>query len=352
MILLPNRLRCFLDSVIPSYTMPEIICDEDLPKLLNTPSKQAKWVKKLILKHLGSAVDRVDRPPMQGMFSRTLFLILKDKREIVHQFRTEPLDLNAFKIARQALGSIVPDATALEDEELLAQGVWAYSFNLLPGEMWFRGISGKWAQGRIAINKSLGRVLSKGCLANNSDEAVDGRIRSHLEALLASSEDDVKPYQHQLQSFVDKLEQLKELPLWVAHYDLNEVNVLIDEDCNVTGLIDWELSTPLPFGICFGRIHTYAGEYSGGEFCIPEEFEDAERAFWHELFDGMPTEIHRKLKGEMNLVQDAVILGTLLDCFAFENGKVIVGQVAKRALPKLLTYQIPFIRGQGSPYRG
>lgn len=169
---------------------------------------------------------------------------------------------------------------------------------------------------------------------------------------MASSEDDVKPYQHQLQSFVDKLEQLKELPLWVAHYDLNEVDVLIDEDCNVTGLVDWELSTPLPFGICFGRIHTYAGAYSGGEFCIPEEFEDAERAFWHELFDGMPTEIHRKLKGEMNLVQDAVILGTLLDCFAFENGKVIVGQVAKRALPKLLTYQIPFIRGQGPPYRG
>ncbi|KAJ6152097.1 hypothetical protein N7497_006416 [Penicillium chrysogenum] len=299
--------------------MPEIICDEDLPKLLNTPSKQVKWVKKLILKHLGSGVDRVDRPPMQVMFSRTLFLILKDKREIVHQFRTEPLDLNAFKIARQALGSIVPDATALEDVELLAQGVWAYSFNLLPGEI---------------------------------DEAVEGRIRSHLEALLASSEDDVKPYQHQLQSFVDKLEQLKELPLWVAHYDLNEVDVLIDEDCNVTGLVDWELSTPLPFGICFGRIHTYAGAYSGGEFCIPEEFEDAERAFWHELFDGMPTEIHRKLKGEMNLVQDAVILGTLLDCFAFENGKVIVGQVAKRALPKLLTYQIPFIRGQGPPYRG
>jgi RIO-like serine/threonine protein kinase len=35
--------------------------------------------------------------------------------------------------------------------------------------------------------------------------------------------------------------------LWVAHYDLNEVNVLIDEDCNVTGLVDWELSTPLEY---------------------------------------------------------------------------------------------------------
>lgn len=103
--------------------MPEITCDKDLSKILDTPTKQVKWAKKLVLKHLGSAVDRVDRPPMQGMFSRTLFLTLKDKREIVQQFRTEPLDLNAFKIARQALGSVVPNATTLEDEELLAQGI-------------------------------------------------------------------------------------------------------------------------------------------------------------------------------------------------------------------------------------
>lgn len=331
--------------------MPEIITDEDLPQLLNTPTKQVKWVKKSILKHLGSAVDRVKKPPMQGTFSRTLFLTLKDKREIVHQFRTEPLDLNVFKTARQALGSVVPEATALEDEELLAQGVWAYSFNLLPGQMWYKGVCGKGAQGRVAINKSLGGVLSKGFLASNSDEAVDGRVRSHLDALLASSLDDIKPYRRQIQGFVDKLEQSKDLPLWVAHYDLNDVNMLIDDDCNVSGLIDWELSTPLPFGICFGRIHTIAGEYTGGEFWVPDEFEDAEKAFWHELFEGMPTEIRQKLKGQLDLVQDAVMLGTLLDCFIFENGQIFVGEIHTKTLPKLLTYQIPFIRGQGPPYR-
>lgn len=331
--------------------MPEITTDEDLPQILNTPAKQVQWIEKLILKHLGSAVHRVDEPPMQGFFSRTLFLILEDKREIVHQFRTEPLDLNVFKIARQALGPTVPDATALEDEELLSQGVWAYCFNLLPGKMWFKGICGRGAQGRVAINKSLGRVLSKGCLASNSDEAVDGRVRSHLEVLLASSNGDVKPYHHQLQGFVDKLDQFKDLPLWVAHYDLNEVNILIDDDCNITGLVDWEMSTPLPFGICFGRIHTLAGEYTGGEFWVPDEFEDSEKAFWHELFKGMPAEIHRKLKGQLDLVQDAVILGTLLDCFKVEEGQIFVGTVAKKALPKLLTYQIPFIRGQEPPYR-
>ncbi|OQE27819.1 hypothetical protein PENSTE_c004G04908 [Penicillium steckii] len=182
-------------------------------------------------------------------------------------------------VTRISLGSVVPDAIALEDEELLAEGVWAYSFNFSPGKMWFKGITGKGAQGRIAINRSLGRVLSKGYLADHSDEAVSGRVQSHIEAILASPRDEIKPYKDQLQGFYDNLEKFKKLPLWVSHYDLNEVNVLIDEDCNITGLIDWELSTPLPFGVCFGRIHTYAGEVSEGKFCIPDEFEDAEKAF-------------------------------------------------------------------------
>ena len=114
--------------------MPAITCDKDLPQLLDTPTKQVKWVKKLVLKYLGSPVDRVDRPPMQEMFSRTLFLAWKDKREIVQQFRTEPLDLNICRTARDALDSIVPDVIALEDEELLAQGVWPNSFNLFAGQ--------------------------------------------------------------------------------------------------------------------------------------------------------------------------------------------------------------------------
>lgn len=68
--------------------MPPIISDKDVPKLPDTPAKEVKWVKKLIPKHLGSAVKRVDSPPMQGMFSRTLILALADGREVVQQFRT------------------------------------------------------------------------------------------------------------------------------------------------------------------------------------------------------------------------------------------------------------------------
>jgi len=331
--------------------MPEISSDNDLPKLLNTPTKQVKWAKKLVAEHLGSAVKRVDKPPMQGMFSRTLFLTLADGREIAQQFRTEPLDLDAFKVAREALGSIVPDATALESEELLNEGVWAYSPTRLPGKIWLHGVAGKGAEGRIAINKSLGGAFSKGWLASSSGEAIETNIRPHLEAILASPLEDIDPYRHHLQGFLDKLEQLKQLPLWVTHYDLNDVNILIDEDCHVTGLIDWELSTPLPFGVGFGRIHTIAGEYTGGEFWMPDEFEVAERAFWNEMFDGMPTDICDMLKRQINLVQDAVILGTLLDCFFLEAGKVGCSKITLKTLPQFLTYRIPFVRGDNPPYR-
>ncbi|SPQ24790.1 261fcb83-3b3e-4e8a-b9c9-bc176070b476 [Thermothielavioides terrestris] len=302
--------------------MPPITSDNDLPKLLNTPTKQVKRVKKLTLEHLGSASNRVDRPPMQGMFSRTFFVSLADGREVVVQFRTEKLDLNAFKVAKGALGQFVPDAVALEDEELENEGVWAYSLERLPGKLWVHGVAGKGADGRIAINKSLGRVLSKGWRADSSGEAVSTNIRPHLEAILASPLDEVATYRPLLQGFLGKLDGISKLPLWVSHYDLNDVNVLIDESCEVTGLIDWELSVPKPFAVGLGRIHTLAGEFTGGEFWMPDEFEVAERAFWKELFAGMSPKTREMLEDNLDLVQDAVILGTLLDTFFWENGKV------------------------------
>ncbi|KAI0835135.1 hypothetical protein F5Y06DRAFT_139452 [Hypoxylon sp. FL0890] len=331
--------------------MPAVSSDNDLPKLINTPTKQSRRAKQLVTKHLRIAAKYVDKPPMQGMFSRTLFVTLADGSEVVVQYRTEPLDLDAFKIAKGSLGSFVPDARALEDEELENHGAWAYSFTRMRGKMWLHGVAGKGAEGRIAVNKSLGRVFSKGCLAENSSEAVVGKIRPHLDAILASTLEETLPYKDTFQGFLNSLEELAKLPLWVAHYDLNDVNVLIDENFAVTALIDWELSSPLPFGVGFGRIHTLAGEFSGGEFWMPDEFEVAERGFWKELFDGMPRDTRKMLEKRINLVQNAVILGTLLDCFFLEDGKVGCGQIVLNALPKFLTYRIPFIRGNEPPYK-
>ncbi|KAK4227018.1 hypothetical protein QBC38DRAFT_365111, partial [Podospora fimiseda] len=209
---------------------------------------------------------------------------------------------------------------------------------------------GKGAAGRIAINKSLGRILGKGFLANDSANGIE-TVWNHVRAVLDSPLEEIEPYKSQLQDYLDnKLEKIAQLPLWISHYDLNEVNIIIDNDCQVTGLIDWELSTPLPFGVNLGRIHTIAGEYTGGEFWMPPEFEEAERGFWAEIFEAMPNDICTWLEKHIDLVQDAVILGTLLNTFIVEEGVVMVSKVSLKATPKFLTYRIPLVRGSEPPY--
>jgi hypothetical protein len=96
--------------------------------------------------------------------------------------------------------------------------------------------------------------------------------------------------------------------------------MLVDDNCEVSGIVDWELSTPLPFGMGFCRIHTIAGEFSEEKFHIPPEFKDAEREFWQEIWDGIPENVRSHANPEV--VQIAVTLGTLLDAFKLEEGKI------------------------------
>ena len=64
----------------------------------------------------------------------------------------------------------------------------------------------------------------------------------------------------------------------------------------------------------------------------------------------MPMEVRNGLKEQMTLIQDAVILRTLLNCFFFEEGKVGFNTIMLGALPKFLTYRLPSVRGKETPY--
>lgn len=84
---------------------------------------------------------------------------------------------------------------------------------------------------------------------------------------------------------------------------------------------------------------------------MPDEFEVAERAFWSELFGAMPQNTRDVLENNITLVQDAVLLGTLLDAYFWEERKVGCGEITMKALPKFITYRIPALRGDEPPYK-
>lgn len=75
----------------------EITTDSDLPPCLNTPSKQARKARQLAAQHSGTLATRVRNPDIRGFFSRTKIVTLKNREEIVIQFRLVPLDLRTFQ---------------------------------------------------------------------------------------------------------------------------------------------------------------------------------------------------------------------------------------------------------------
>lgn len=329
----------------------EIISDGDMPPCLNTSSKQAKKARELAHAHTGIPARKAQGPQPQGFFSRTMIVTLNTGEEIVIQFRPEVLDLEPFKIARAALGSVVPEIGLLEDEELKQNGIWAYWMTRCPGKTWVEGIRGKDATALVTLNQSLGRILSRGFVEGKSELVVDKKIRPHLQLLLASQEDRIRPFHGLASELSQQLARLSSLPLFISHFDLNEVNVLLDENCEVSGIIDWELSACLPFGMGFSRIHTTAGEYSDRKFYMPPNFEDAERGFWREIYRGLSPETRRMVDDNVDAVQTAVTLGTLLDAFQLDNGKIGPSNpVVVASLPKLLSYRIPMVRGSEPPY--
>lgn len=334
----------------------EITSDDDLPDCLNTASKQAKKAKQLAHSHSGIPAKKAQGPCLQGFFSRTVIVTLQNDDDVVIQFRPEPLDLEPFELARKVLGPVVPEIKQLEDEELEGEAIWVYWMTRVPGKTWHEGVRGKDRKSVVTINRSLGRILSKGRIegassSTSSELVIDERVGPHLALLLSSEDDQIRPFHNVARDLLGKLDRLKILPLFVSHFDLNDVNILIDDECEVSGLVDWELSTPLPFGMGFGRINTIAGEFSEKKFRIPPEFEEAERGFWQEVYDGIPTEVRNLIDTHPDVIQIAVTLGTLLDVFQLEEGKIgPCNQVVVEALPKLLSYRIPFMRGSESPY--
>lgn len=329
----------------------EITSDADLPKCLNSASKQAKKARQLAHSHSGIPAENAQGPRLQGFFSRTMIVTLQNGEEVVIQFRPEPLDLEPFKLAREVLGPVVPEIMQLQDDDLEGEAIWAYWMTCIPGKIWLEGVKAEDPKSLVTINRSLGRILSKGRVDGSSELVVELKIRPHLEQLLSSEDDQIGRFHDVASHLFAKLDRLKILPLFVSHFDLNSVNIMIDDDSEVSGLVDWELSTPLPFGMGFGRIHTLAGEFFEKKFRMPAEFEEAERGFWQEIYDGIPAEVRNLFDTDPDAIQTAVTLGTLLDIFQLEEGKIVpCNRVVIEALPKFLSYRIPFLRGSDSPY--
>lgn len=107
--------------------------------------------------------------------------------------------------------------------------------------------------------------------------------------MLESERPDVQRFFPSITGLIHDAVQLYQFPLFYTHFDLNLMNFLVQDDGEVSGIVDWELAYgPLPFGILCSSIHFPAGVIINGRHHERHSFDAMEMGFWNEIVNGGP----------------------------------------------------------------
>ncbi|GAM82982.1 hypothetical protein ANO11243_009680 [Dothideomycetidae sp. 11243] len=329
----------------------QIHSDADMPECLSSWDKQAAHAARLAGIHcIGQPTLGACPPSPQGCFSRTAIVLLQNGQDVVVQFRLEPMDTTPFDLAHSILGDLVPAIREIQDTELNRDGVYVYLMSCIPGKTWEQAGLYRYIEIKAVVMQDLARVLSKCCISDgDTAQVIEDQVRPHLQRILKSEDPVILRFKGKAESLMYNLDSLKRLPLFLSHADLNYMNIMLDDDLQVSGLVDWEFSAALPFGMTFAHLSGLIGENIDGRFQITPDYDVVERAFWEEFLLHAPDTIRCLCENQPELVQTSVTLGILLNAFIIDGDKLVYNKVTPNALSIWLTYRIPMVRGANAP---
>ena len=114
-----------------------------------------------------------------------------------------------------------------------------------------------------------------------------------------------------ISEFVDFAKDLEYLPLALCHADVNSMNVILNENAEIVGFIDWEFAQLLPVGMnawCIVRLsftNRNRVDYSS------EKTQPMAEAFWNGFITSLPGNIQ---KNSAKIVK-AMKIGLIFDQF-------------------------------------
>ncbi|KAG2415028.1 hypothetical protein HFD88_006218 [Aspergillus terreus] len=336
--------------------------DLKLPECINTEEKQRNLAEALTARHYNKQILSSELVSLQGAASVTLEVVMEGDLPVIIQFRTEAFDTTAYRTAKEHLSEMVPSIELIQSEELPAENVFCVFMAKMPGKPWME-VEDCWKEDEFCrCAMSLGQLLSR-CFVSNEVAAIDTYIipgLKRIQTIRSRSGVDVTAYFPLVEKLITAASRLQDLPGLFSHQDLNTMNIFADESGQVRGIVDWEDSRALPFGLCGWAIHFLAGESMTAEdgdieFRERPVYETMETAFWESLLEGAAQDVSKELRGRMEDVQLAVIIGTVLRILGvYEVNGVETTEIhvpSLNALPKLLRYRIPFVRGpQDKPF--
>ena len=297
---LHNSERAIVEEFFQSKVPKAPISNDDA----RVSCTEASCIKfgKLILK-----TDDLVPADNQGCNSYTL--LSRSKLQVV-QFRLRPFDIEILKLAYEIHGSKVPRTVYHSNFPLPV-----YTSSIISGKVHIlqpfpRAAFPLERQKRTVVD--LGRFVAratffpqpKSLYKNDSWTAKSKEVVERLcrNSSLREAAPEIADIALRLK---EKIHLLDGLPAVLVHHDFSEVNVLVDEAGNVTGVIDFDASGIEAFGMCIRGIYEcFLGSMEQGKWSFYNEKADGysgqtvrdvlEVAFWDSLWSSISPEFQRE----------------------------------------------------------
>jgi len=148
----------------------------------------------------------------------------------------EELDTDPFMRARALLGDRVPIIEAIDNRALIDDGIWPFYMTRIPGKPWSK-YEDSWGDAeQIKAAKSLGKFLAGCFVKEDTSSVVDTVIIPNLRRIRALDRDDREGFAPYVDKLITGAPDLKKLPSFLGHFDLNDINLLLDDNAELPGL--------------------------------------------------------------------------------------------------------------------
>jgi len=218
--------------------------------------------------------------------------------ERVVQFRSKPVDLAVHELALSIHGSkyIVPIILQRE------QPVYVYTSPYRGKTSCEQGILSFPLDAQKKTLADLAAFFAQSCYHTRDVMDISlATLESYLKDCLALPE-----VGHKVQFLIDNLgmeiyssttdsvDKLAELPVVLVHDDLGSLNILADNDGNVTGILDWNGSQYLPLGWNLYGVDEFFGYMRVDGWVDRKEKEELEKVFWDAFWEKAPLPLCEK----------------------------------------------------------
>lgn len=191
--------------------------------------------------------------------------------------------------------------------------------------------------------RSLGRLGAKSFLTASIEEAAISIYDTVIPMLEKMTQiEELKDLQPVVEKLLVLAPKLVDLPLFLQHPDLNDKNILVDKNGNITGLLDWEdAESPCHHGTAFCYIK-YLADWEENHI-----YEIMEKEFWSALMGNLKMEIKEILEGNLETFQASVLIGYLFNAMLVRDMQPTFSKlILREELPMWMRYRIPPLRGE------